>query len=70
MTDGKQEIQASYKQLGEFGSFYDKILLRKGPGGKLANTLMWGSCLQRDFPRIEKGRLPGCEIISCAKKQL
>ena len=42
MTDRKQEIQASYKQLGEFGNFYDKILLRKGFGGKLANTLMWG----------------------------
>ena len=42
MMDRKQEIQASYKQLGEFGSFYDKILLRKGFGGKLANTLMWG----------------------------
>ena len=42
MMDRKQEIQASYKQLGEFGSFYDKILLRKGLGGKLANTLMWG----------------------------
>ena len=27
MMDRKQEIQASYKQLGEFGSFYDNIPL-------------------------------------------
>lgn len=43
MTDRRQEIQASYKELGgKFGNLYESILTYSSPVGKIMNKMMWG----------------------------
>ena len=42
MTDRHQEIQNSYKQLGNMASFYDGIITRSTVIGKIMDSVIWG----------------------------